>query len=51
MMKHGEGPKFLCVRRYLRWVNGRIKEVESHRRGYTYPDHLRDSDLQLAFGF
>jgi len=51
MVAHGKGPKFLRVRRYLRWVNGEIQEVESHSRGYTYPTNLQDSELQLDFGF
>jgi hypothetical protein len=48
---HGKGPKFLHVRKYLRWVNGELQKVESHARGYTYPLHSWVSELQLDFGF
>jgi hypothetical protein len=51
MVKHGEGPKFLWVTGYTRWVEGKLKKVDSHHRGYTYPLNLRESDLQLDFGF
>ena len=51
MQRHGRGPEFICVRRYLRWVNGKLYEVTSHRRGFTFPEILRDSELQLDFGF
>jgi hypothetical protein len=48
---HGNGPKFIYVRRYARWVNGERLYVESYFRGWTPPLYFRDSDSQLDFGF
>lgn len=48
---HGEGPKFVFVKAYARWVRGKRLHVDNHLRGFTPPMNLRDSPLQLDFGF
>jgi len=48
---HGEVPKDIYVPKYARWVRGERRDVESHLRGWTPPLYLRESDLQLDFGF
>jgi hypothetical protein len=48
---HGDGPKFVLVKRYPRWVNGERVYVEEFFRRYTPPLSLRKSPLQLDFGF
>jgi hypothetical protein len=51
MVTHGKGPKDIYVRSHLRWFQGEIIEVSSYLKGLTPKMSLRDSDLQLAFGF
>jgi hypothetical protein len=51
MHNHGRGPKIVYVKAYARWQNGNRREVESYHRGMTPPMSLRDSPLQLDFGF
>lgn len=51
MHNHGQAPKDIYVRSHLRWHNGQIVEVGSYLKGLTPKLSLRDSDLQLTFGF
>jgi hypothetical protein len=51
MVTRGKGPKDIYVRSHLRWYQGEIIEVSSYLKGFTPKMSLRDSDLQLAFGF
>lgn len=51
MLKHGKGPKFVFVQGYWRWMDGEFRPVNEHVRGLTPPLRLRQSPLQLDFGF
>jgi hypothetical protein len=51
MNNHGKGPKFVFVQGYWRWVDGELQPVNAYVRGLTPPLSLRQSPLQLDFGF
>jgi hypothetical protein len=51
MINHGQAPKDIYVRSHLRWYQGQVVEVVSYLKGRTPKMSLRDSDLQLTFGF
>jgi len=51
MVDHGDGPKFVLVKRYARWLCGKRWYVEQHMRSVTPELSIRESPLQLDFGF
>jgi hypothetical protein len=51
MRKRGKASKDIYVSSHLRWFQGEIIEVSSYLKGLTPKMSLRDSELQLAFGF
>jgi hypothetical protein len=51
MSIHGDGPKIVLVKAYARWQRGKRRKVRSFLRAMSPPLSLRDSPLQLIFGF
>ena len=51
MVTHGKAPKDIYVQSHLRWYRGKILEVTSYLKGLTPKMSLRESDLQMTFGF
>jgi hypothetical protein len=51
MVDHGDGPKIVLVKAYRRWQKGELHHVKSFLRAMSPPLSLRESPLQLTFGF